>query len=87
MRDGLVAVGQTLPALEVEVGVGVARTGPELALGELEELQTGLWDPSVASGYIKLEYLNREAHGKFFQLFYFENFPPCILAAVWRRGC
>lgn len=54
LRDGLVTVGLILPALEVEVGVGVGRTGAELVLGELEELQTELWGPSVASSYIKL---------------------------------
>ena len=73
-------------ALVVVVAVGI--TGDRIGTSRAK----GTTDRAVGTHcglqpQLKLEHLrNREAHGKFFQLLYFESFFLCILAAVWRRG-
>lgn len=72
----------------MEVVVAVDRTGDKTGTGRAK----GTTDRAVRSHcglqlQLKLEHLrNREAHGKFFQLLYFESLFLCVLAAVWRRG-
>lgn len=74
--------------LALEVVVAVGRTGDRIGTSRAK----GTTDRAVGTHcglqpQLKLEHLrNREAHGKFFQLLYFESFFLCILAAVWRRG-
>lgn len=68
--------------------MAVGRTGDRIGTSRAK----GTTDRAVGTHcglqpQLKLEHLrNREAHGKFFQLLYFESFFLCILAAVWRRG-